>query len=78
MRDWLDDFVIEAGEVIEVVERDDRLFRYSRVRGTGRGSGVPTDIAYSQIYEFTPAGKIARIDEYATRDEGWDEFERRG
>jgi ketosteroid isomerase-like protein len=77
MRDWLEDFVMEENEALEVIERGDHVFRYSRGGGTGRGSGVRTDITYAQIYSFTAAGKIAGIDEYATREEGISEFDRR-
>jgi ketosteroid isomerase-like protein len=77
MTDWLEDFEIQRSEVLEAVERGDRVFRLSRVAGVGRASGVPTDITYSQLYSFDAHGKIERIEEFATREEGWAEFERR-
>jgi ketosteroid isomerase-like protein len=69
MEDWLADFEIHGAEILESIERDDAVLLVTRVRATGRGSGVETELVYAQVYSFSASGKIERVHEYATREE---------
>jgi ketosteroid isomerase-like protein len=70
MQDWLDDFDFES-HVVEAagVALDERLVCANHAVGTGKGSGVRTEIRYAGTYRFGDDGRIVEIHEYATLDE---------
>lgn len=69
MQDWLDDFDFEWWRLEESIEVGDRLVCLQRARGTGKGSGVTSDISYACVYSFGEAERIVELNEYATWDE---------
>ena len=69
MQDWLDDFDLEGWRIEDSIEVEDRLVCVQRAHGTGRGSGVRTDIHYACVYTFGDDERIVELNEYATRDE---------
>jgi ketosteroid isomerase-like protein len=72
MEDWLEDFDFES-HAIEVagVALDDCLVCASHLVGTGKGSGIRTEIRYASTYRFAEDGRIIEIHEYATLDEAF-------
>jgi ketosteroid isomerase-like protein len=69
MQDWLDDFDFEWWRIEESIEVGDRLVCLQRASGTGKGSGVTSDISYACVYSFGKDDRIVELNEYATRDE---------
>jgi ketosteroid isomerase-like protein len=69
MQDWLDDFDFEWWRLEESTEVGDRLVCLQRARGTGKGSGVTSDISYACVYTFGEDERIVELNEYATQDE---------
>ena len=47
----------------------ERLVCTNHLVGTGKGSGVRTEIRYASTYRFADDGRIVEIHEYATLDE---------
>ena len=68
MEDWLGDFDFEGMEFKEVVEGDDRLVIAQCGRGTGKGSGVKTEIHYACAYRMCD-GNVVEIKEFRTKEE---------
>jgi ketosteroid isomerase-like protein len=71
MQDWLDDFDFQSGglSIEESVEIGGRLVCVQRVTGTGRESGIRSEIRYACVYAFDEGERIAEVKEYATREE---------
>jgi ketosteroid isomerase-like protein len=70
MEDWLEDFDFESHAVEAAgVALDERLVCANHAVGTGKGSGVRTEIRYAGTYSFADDGRIVEIHEYATLDE---------
>jgi ketosteroid isomerase-like protein len=69
MQDWLDDFDFEWWRIEESIEVGDRLVCAQLARGTGKGSGVTSDISYACSYSFSEDERITEVREYATKDE---------
>lgn len=69
MQDWLEDFDIEAWEILEAVEVGDLLVCVQLARATGKASGVASDINYACVYRFGDEDRIVELNEFATRDE---------
>ena len=53
----------------EVIGHGDMVFVAARFHGRGRASGVEVETRLYEVYTVRD-GKVLRIDEYATRDEG--------
>ena len=69
MQDWLDDFDLHGNDIEEAIEAgDDRLVCVQRARGTGRASGVETELHYTCVYTFR-GERLGEVHEYATRAE---------
>jgi ketosteroid isomerase-like protein len=70
MEDWLEDFDFDAHVNEEAgVAPDGRLVCANHGVGTGKGSGIRTEIRYAGTYRFADDGRIVEIHEYATLDE---------
>jgi ketosteroid isomerase-like protein len=71
MQDWLDDFDFHRGglSIEESVEIGDRLVCTQHVTGTGKASGIESEIRYACVYAFDDADRIVEVNEYATREE---------
>ncbi len=70
MEDWLEDFDFESHAIEAAgVALDERLVCANHAVGTGKGSGVRTEIRYAGTYRFADDGRIVEIHEYATLDE---------
>ena len=70
MEDWLADFDFESPAIREAgVALGERLVCTNHLVGTGKGSGVRTEIRYASTYRFADDGRIVEIHEYATLDE---------
>ena len=67
MEDWLGDFDFRGMELKEAVDGQDRLVA-GLGRGTGKGSGVETEINYAVAY-WLRTGKIVQVKEFRTKDE---------
>jgi ketosteroid isomerase-like protein len=68
MEDWLGDFDFQGMEFKEVVDEQDRLVISQCGRGTGKGSGVETEIHYAVAY-WLRGGKVTEIKEFRTKAE---------
>jgi ketosteroid isomerase-like protein len=70
MEDWLEDFNFESHAIQAAgVALDERLVCANHAVGTGKGSGVRTEIRYAGTYRFADDGRIVEIHEYATVDD---------
>jgi ketosteroid isomerase-like protein len=70
MEDWLADFDLESHSSQEAgVAPDGRLVCANHGVGTGKGSGLRTEMRYAGTYRFADDGRITEIHEYATLDE---------
>src|SRR4051794_15217920 len=69
MQDWLDDFDFEWWRIEESIEVGDRLVCAQLARGTGKGSGVTSDLSYACSYSFGEDERIVEIREYASQSE---------
>jgi ketosteroid isomerase-like protein len=70
MEDWLEDFDFESHAIKAAgVALDERLVCANHAVGTGKGSGVRTEIRYAGTYRFADDGRIVEIHEYATLDD---------
>jgi len=70
MEDWLEDFDFESHAITAAgVAPDERLVCANHAVGTGKGSGVRTEIRYAGTYRFADDGRIVEIHEYATLDD---------
>lgn len=56
-------------ETDELIESDDRVFAWVRVKGRGGGSGTPATLEQAQVWIFRE-GKVVRVEEYFDREEG--------
>jgi ketosteroid isomerase-like protein len=72
MQDWLDEFDFSEGEdarIEESTEVGERLVCVQHVTGTGRRSGLRSEIRYACVYTFGGDERIIEVNEYATVDE---------
>jgi ketosteroid isomerase-like protein len=72
MQDWLDEFDFNEGDDAEIersIQVGERLVCLQRVIGTGRRSGLRTEIRYACIYTFGDDDRIVEVKEYATLGE---------
>jgi ketosteroid isomerase-like protein len=53
----------------ESIEVGDRLVCVQHATGTGKGSGIESEIRYACMYTFGRNGRITEVNEYATREE---------
>ena len=81
MQDWLDEFDFNAGDDAQVersMEVGERLVCQQRVIGTGKRSGLRSEIRYACVYTFGDDEQILEVNEYATWDEALEAASRRG
>jgi hypothetical protein len=72
MQDWLDEFDFNEGDdtlIEESIEVGDRLVCLQRVSGTGKRSGLRSEIRYACVYTFGGDDRILEVNEYATLEE---------
>ena len=72
MQDWLDEFDFNEGDdalVEESIEVGERLVCLQRVIGTGKRSGLRSEIRYACLYTFGDDERILEVNEYATLEE---------
>jgi ketosteroid isomerase-like protein len=72
MQDWLDEFDFNEGDdakIEEAVEVGERLVCLQRVTGTGKRSGLRSEIRYACLYTFGDDERILEVNEYATLEE---------
>jgi ketosteroid isomerase-like protein len=72
MRDWLDEFDFNEGDdakIEESIEVGERLVCLQRVVGTGKRSGLRSEIRYACVYTFGDDERILAVNEYATLEE---------
>ncbi|HEY6776375.1 MAG TPA: nuclear transport factor 2 family protein [Thermoleophilaceae bacterium] len=72
MQDWLDEFDFNEGDdsqIEDAVEVGERLVCLQRVIGTGKRSGLRTEIRYACVYTFGEDERLLEVNEYATLDE---------
>jgi ketosteroid isomerase-like protein len=72
MQDWLDEFDFNEGDdamIEEAIEVGERLVCLQRVAGTGKQSGLRSEIRYACVYTFGDDERILEVNEYATLDE---------
>jgi ketosteroid isomerase-like protein len=80
MQDWLDEFAFNEGDdsqIEEAIEVGERLVCLQRVIGTGKRSGVRSEIRYACVYTFGDDERILEVNEYATLDEALEAASRR-
>jgi ketosteroid isomerase-like protein len=80
MQDWLEEFDFNAGEDSQIeqsIEVAERLVCRQRVIGTGKRSGLRTEIRYACVYTFGDDERIVEVNEYATLDEALEAASRR-
>jgi ketosteroid isomerase-like protein len=80
MQDWLDEFDFNEGDdsqIEDAVEVGERLVCLQRVIGTGKRSGLRTEIRYACVYTFGEDERILEVNEYATLDEALEAASRR-
>lgn len=69
MMSWTEGFTDWQVEVEELVDTgDDHVVAILVQRGTGKGSGVPVELRYAQIFTLND-GRVARIVIYASREQ---------
>jgi ketosteroid isomerase-like protein len=72
MQDWLDEFDFNEGDDAEIeqsIEVGERLVCLQHVTGTGKRSGLRSEIRYACVYTFAGDERIVQVNEYATLDE---------
>jgi ketosteroid isomerase-like protein len=71
MQDWLDEFDFHEGDVQigEAIEVGERLVCPQRVIGTGKRSGLRSEIRYACVYTFGDDELIVEVNEHATLEE---------
>jgi ketosteroid isomerase-like protein len=72
MQDWLDEFDFNEGDdalIEEAIEVGERLVCLQRVIGTGKRSGLRSEIRYACLYTFGDNERILEVNEYATLEE---------
>jgi ketosteroid isomerase-like protein len=79
MQDWLDEFDFHEGDVQigEAIEVGERLMCPQRVIGTGKRSGLRSEIRYAGVYTFGDDELILEVNEYATLEEAREAASRR-
>jgi ketosteroid isomerase-like protein len=80
MQDWLDEFDFNEGDdaqIEESVEVGERLVCLQRVIGTGKRSGLRSEIRYACLYTFGDDERILEVNEYATLGEALEAASRR-
>jgi ketosteroid isomerase-like protein len=80
MQDWLDEFDFNEGDdawIERSVEVGERLVCLQRVTGTGKRSGLQSEIRYACVYTFGDDERIREVNEYATFDEAVEAAARR-
>lgn len=72
MQDWLDEFDFKQGDdaqIEESIEVGERLVCLQRVAGTGKRSGLRSEIRYACVYAFGADERIVEVKEYATLEQ---------
>jgi ketosteroid isomerase-like protein len=80
MQDWLDEFDFNEGDdaqIEESIEVGERLVCLQRVIGTGKRSGLRSEIRYACVYTFGEDERILEVNEYATLEEALEAASRR-
>jgi|SRR5215207_1833764 len=80
MQDWLDEFDFNQGDnarIEQSIEVEERLVCLQRVIGTGKRSGLRSEIRYACVYTFGGDERILEVNEYATLDEALEAAPRR-
>jgi ketosteroid isomerase-like protein len=79
MQDWLDEFDFQEGaaQIEEAIELGERLVCLQRVIGTGKRSGLRSEIRYACVYTFDDDELIREVNEYATPEEAREAASRR-
>jgi ketosteroid isomerase-like protein len=80
MQDWLDEFDFNEGDdamIEHSIEVEDRLVCRQHVIGTGKRSGLRSEIRYACVYTFGDDDRILEVNEYATWDEAVEAASRR-
>ena len=80
MQDWLDEFDFNEGDDARIeksIEVGERLVCLQRVVGTGKRSGLRSEIRYACVYTFGDDERILEVNEYATLDEALEAASRR-
>jgi ketosteroid isomerase-like protein len=80
MQDWLDEFDFNEGDdaqIEESMEVGERLVCLQRVIGTGKRSGLRSEIRYACVYTFGEDERILEVNEYATLEEALEAASRR-
>ena len=80
MQDWLDEFDFNEGDDARIeksIEVGGRLVCQQRVVGTGKRSGLRSEIRYACVYTFGDDERILEVNEYATLDEALEAASRR-
>jgi ketosteroid isomerase-like protein len=75
MQDWLEEFDFDDGDdspIERSIEVGERLVCLQRVAGTGKLSGLRSEIRYACVYTFGDDERIVEVNEYATLDEALD------
>jgi ketosteroid isomerase-like protein len=68
MARWMGEWDEYEQVVDELVDLGDRVFGTFSLRGRGRGSRIEIEQRLYSVYALRD-GKVARMDEYATREE---------
>jgi ketosteroid isomerase-like protein len=80
MQDWLEEFDFNDGDdtlIERSIEVGGRLVCLQRVIGTGKRSGLRSEIRYACVYTFGDDERIVEVSEYATLDEALEAASRR-
>lgn len=58
-------------EIVLVEHRrvGERLVTYGLLRGTGRSSGISSELPFGAIWTFSESGKLARVDSFPSYEE---------
>ena len=76
LKDWRATMPGLTYEADEIVERGDCVLIVGRIRGTGVGSGAPTEVPVATLTTFAD-GLARRVEEYLDPEEARAELERR-
>jgi ketosteroid isomerase-like protein len=72
MQDWLEEFDFNQGDDSHIersIEVGESLVCLQRVIGTGKRSGLRSEIRYACVYTFGGDDRIVEVNEFATLDE---------
>jgi ketosteroid isomerase-like protein len=80
MQDWLEEFDFNQGDDSQIersIEVGECLVCLQRVIGTGKRSGLRSEIRYACVYTFGDDDRIVEVNEFATLDEALEAASRR-